>query len=355
MHGYNYGGILQCYALQEALKKVGHTVEIIDFNPNLRWRKLRGVFSSFNDVCGQYLIDIICKLKYGSASHENFSTFRKHRLQLSTPCNSRKSLIKKTSAYDAVIVGSDQVWNLDWFTSEYFLDFAADLSLKRISYAACFGHSEQTPSLCRLLEPWLNAFDKISVRNTTSQAIVKQICGQSPEIVADPTLLVDLSSLAEKPALPVPEYILLYAMSEQRLHQQKMLTAKLREKYKLPVVAIKSAVLQPWDMSFADHCVIDPKIEEWIGLINNASFVLTDSFHGILFAMRAGIPFLNYIGDGLGAARVAYVTDRYGLGSGFPASAELEGEVGGFTGDFNAVNLRVQEHVDESFNYLRSL
>lgn len=351
MHGYNYGGILQCYALKRALEKGNHVVEVIDFHPRPTWRKIRrigGLCGSWGD---KHIVNSLSSWKYGRQIHNVFQSFRQGHLNLSPPCNSEKQLREVMNRYDAMVVGSDQVWNLDWNIPEYFFDFANDYKGRIFSYAACFGHRNQSGDALTTAGEQLQRFDEISVRNSMSQQIVKEISGRDSSIVADPTLLINFDDMAEQPRIPHKEYILLYALSKERYLSAVPHLKNIAEQRGLPIVAIQSEVLQNWDMSATDYCIKNPSVNEWLGLFKNAAFAFTDSFHGTLFSIKNRVPFLNYIGNAMSSERVAYAASRYGLSAGYHTPEDYRSDT---VYDFDKIEQRTLEHVAESFDFIKT-
>jgi hypothetical protein len=351
MHGYNYGGMLQCLSLVRALEELGHEVDVIDFHPRLNWRRLRAVAGLFGAGCDAKIVDVASNIKYGRKVHAKFSSFRRNYLNLSKPCNTRRSLRKLMHCYDAMVVGSDQVWNFDWFTPEYFFDFAHDYHGRLISYAACFGHGNQSEVLLKKVGNWLLRFKGISVRNDFSKRSVYTACQRDALIATDPTLLVDLNDLSIRPTLPFKKYILLYALSGKRYTRLIPFFNKLKKQLFLPIVAIKSDTLQGWDMSEMDFIVENPSVEEWLGLFQNAKFVVTDSFHGTLFSMKNRVPFINYIGRDSTFERVAYIAKRYRIQQGFDI-AHIRADIATMF-NFKSIQDSIRLHIEESKAFLR--
>lgn len=352
MHGYNYGGMLQCYGVKRALEKQGHDVEVIDFHPRPGWRKARRLAAILGSAGDRMAVDLLSAKKYGKEIHQPFQDFRRNLLNLSPPCNSTADLQRVMQRYDAMVVGSDQVWNLDWAIPEYFFSFADDYHGKLFSYAACFGHRNQGGDGLTAAGNWLERFDLISVRNSMSQAIVKDACQRDATIVADPTLLVSFDDMVEMPKLPYEDYILMYALSKDRYEGAIERLKSIAAAKDLPIVAVQSDVLQSWDMSATDYGVKNPSVQQWLGLFRNASFVLTDSFHGTLFSIKNRVPFLNYIGAASSSERVAYVADRYGLANGYypPDQYDSESVI-----DFDSIHQQIKVHVDESFQFIQQI
>lgn len=356
MHGHNYGGVLQCYALQRALTDMGHTVQVIDYHFLPAWRRIRFVSHMLGKRVGSKVMNQLGYLRYGQRIHRKFEAFRTTHLSLSQPCATRAQLKNLIGNYDVLVVGSDQVWNTEWFTPEYFLDFTDDFSGKRVSYAACFGSGASRASeLVYACKPWLERFDHISVRNKMSMDLVKDLCGRSAAIVADPTLLVDFSHLSN--ALPnnlQPQtYVLLYGLSEKRYADHLNRMRFISDQMSLPLVGIRSAVMQPWLTTGCDDYVDDPSPEDWITLIENTAFLVTDSFHGMLFAIKNRIPFLNYIGMTKSYERVAYAATHYGVSSGVPTDWNWATTIAP-TVDWDAVHDQINSHRTLSRQFLKT-
>ena len=92
MHGHNYGGILQCYALQQTLEALGHRVEIIDYHYHPAWRAIRRATHIFGRAVGSKLLYQLGAFRYGRTIHQVFETFMNEDLSLSIPCSSDRDL-----------------------------------------------------------------------------------------------------------------------------------------------------------------------------------------------------------------------------------------------------------------------
>lgn len=353
MHGYNYGGILQCFSLCRTLESLGHEVSVVDYHPFPKWRIARRLMYCAGNRVGNILEQKVQEHLYGIELHRKFAAFSTCRLNLTVSCNSSYALRRLSRGYDVLMVGSDQVWNLDWFTPAYFLSFAQDFPGQKVSYAASFGHANQPTEHQQQIGKWLGDFDRLTVRDGMSQKLVGHLCNRESQVVADPTLLCDLNDLAIDPSLPYSHYILLYALSKSRFDRMQPLFTRMRERLGWPIVAIKSDVLQSWPMLGVDYEIPNPGIEEWLGLFRNASFILTDSFHGTLFASKNRVAFLNYIGSDKSAGRVADVIDRYALHAGYPADPNDDALEADF--DFDNAERQIEAHIAESLDFLRSL
>ena len=172
-----------------------------------------------------------------------------------------------------------------------------------------------------------------------SQLIVENSCGRKPCIVADPTLLWGFQEFDEPADIPFDSFILHYGMDEARFQSSLQDIKQIARHKGLPIVGIKSSVLQPWLTHELDFIIEDPSPEQWVWLFRRAEFVITDSFHGLLFSLKNRTEFYTYIGAAPSSERLTFVTELYGL------NTKRDG--------FSCVETRVNEHVDESLTFLR--
>ena len=156
-------------------------------------------------------------------------------------------------------------------------------------------------------------FDFISVRNEHSFEFVKHITGREPEIVADPTVVydfqVDASTVDTK-----EDYILTYILGKEIKGTHKKALEKIKSIYgDLPVYSIKIPTMNFELPYFADRVFYDLDPVEWLGMIKNAEFIYTDSFHGVIFSLKYYKPFMAYYIDKLRATRFIDMGKRYGI------------------------------------------
>jgi len=321
--GNNYGGILQCYALFNYIRNVGHTVEIIDYKPNISsnlfdriTRKLKTI-SSPSQLLSilKYGINLLLKKKINnepkSCLPKIFDEFRSKYLIFS-PRTEQDSISTLANRYDAVIVGSDQVWT-DLYSgdSTYFLDWIpVNSQVKKIAYAACSAHSKVTRSRSRELRKLLDNFALITVRDTFTQALTQSITGQKPEIVADPTLLYDFKEFIH--AKKGQEYILSYILDDEINGGHFEALEKIKKNYgNLPVKLIYIPGKNTSAKKFADEILTNVTPEKWVNLFANAKFVYTDSFHGVMFSIKFNKPFLAYYTNPVRASRLIDLKKRF--------------------------------------------
>ena len=321
--GHNYGGLLQAYALQTYLKRLGCEVETLD-------RRVEGAGKIPLKSHGLNLARLaLGRIK--SLPTENrqawvlneLAAFRDRRLTLSPTIDSEQAVrdYYRERRFDAFVVGSDQVWRPRYSPSilNFFLDFLDDVKspAKRIAYAASFGvddweyTSEQTEKCKNLAQK----FDAISVRENSAVELCTEKLGVTAQCVVDPTLLLEpedyeplIAECGESHhAGCVLSYVLDPAPEKRAIADSagRVLGAEvfsIKPEYAITQVRAK-------DIS---QCRF-PSVETWLRSFHDASFVVTDSFHGTVFSILFNKPFIAVGNSARGMARFESLLSQFGL------------------------------------------
>ena len=278
-HNYdNYGAILQSYGLQKKLKELGVTPEIIDYrcdyisNPfRLVNLKKKGFFNYIYGAIGH-----ICYIP----RRRKCNQFRK-LMKYSEPVKNHnfKSVEDK---YDIYLAGSDQVWDykLTNFDKAYMLDFVKK-GKKKYSYAASIGEHVPPDEYIKEYSRLLKDFDEIFVREDYGADIVEELTGKRPLCTCDPTLLLtkeEWEELLVEPKQKEP-YILVYQLGINK--EIIDFVKRLKKESGCKVVYV------PFPLVGVLKCSLKITIgpAEWMGLFKNAEYVVTDSFHGVVFSL----------------------------------------------------------------------
>ena len=192
-----------------------------------------------------------------------------------------KNIINKA---EAVIYGSDQIWNLGITNSDsiYFGDYV-DKTVKKIAYAASFGADNDPNSISQFVKKYLNTFDALSVREQSGVKLLSDNGVSNADVVCDPVFLLDEDcwiNIARKPVENIPEnYILYYALRKD----EKLIRAakKVGKDYGIPVFSINPNGGRSFMIENQLH-KIGPK--EFVWLIKNAAYICTNSFHAVAFS-----------------------------------------------------------------------
>lgn len=289
----NYGNRLQAYALNSFLSEI-FSCEAVSLILSFYKRKI--VFSCkslFVLFVEKGLSKILNKVKiYKDSKNKDFSDRLRNAQKFTSKTtseviNSFEDLQKMN--YDVLITGSDVVWAQGSIGVDRvrFLDFSLPAEYKKISYAASFGENWIPTQNRKYVKKYLTDFDAISVREKSSLVLLKDIGVENAVHVCDPTLLLtaeEWGSVAE-PVQEIKEnYIFVYLLGKDV--SQREAIKKLAEKYNLKIATIPHAdnVYDSVDDNFGDYKLMDASPENWVWLIKNAEYVITDSFHGTVFS-----------------------------------------------------------------------
>lgn len=292
---HNYGAVLQVWALQEKLKSEGHEVEVINYrNPAVD--KLYQVFvpkrifenALLNRGCHK-LQYIKAKIKDSSKAkrYKKFEAFIRDVLPSTKPYHTLKALRNAEFDYDIMITGSDQVWNgslSGGINGAYFLDFG-DKNIKRISYAASIGKDEFNEEEKPVVQEYLKDLDYISVREEKAKNAVEELTDKEVDLVLDPTLLLDKEKYDKlKKKFPVKggDYIFVHNVHLTRVDVRlNAIVEEISARTGLPVVNNRA------DYTFKNEIgkFSEGGPEEFLGVIDGAKFVITNSFHATVFSI----------------------------------------------------------------------
>ncbi len=312
----NYGGILQAYALQTILERMGHEACIISIKnifPATIIGRLREYFLS---PIKQWILRNIIPADF--VNDKSYYTSIFIRKYVNTTYYHSFSEIKPNE-YDAIIVGSDQIWREKYVCGSHkrpiessFLDFAESWNIKRLSYAASFGtdsweYSEEQTNNCRRL---IHKFDAVSVRESSGIALCEKHLGIDSVQVLDPTLLLtkeDYCDLVKKCSPKASRCLMTYILDPDTGKERiiELLVKALGLK-------IFRANEEGVDSPAFQGKMKQPPVENWICGFRDADFVVTDSFHACVFSLIFNKPFVvipNYV---RGASRFESLLSLFG-------------------------------------------
>ncbi len=320
--GNNYGGILQCYALQQVLKSMNHEVEIIDY-------KNTGCSSLLSRLYAKYstsksaadfvatIKDLFLRKRSESFDAENnrksiqvFDAFRAKYLTISQPLDAQTIGEYANAHYNLIITGSDQVWT-SLFDSPlaYMIDWQPLYTGKRMSYAACSAFDWVHGKQKKVLNECLNRFDILTVRDTTTQRLVQHITGKNPKIVPDPSLLYAYEEFVTNDERE--PYILTYVLGDEIEGGHHSALLKIKKKVgDIPVYSIIIPCNSRDITQYADKVFEYLSPNQWVDLFAHASYVYTDSFHAIMFSLKFQKPFAAYYRNKIRSSRLIDLKNR---------------------------------------------
>ena len=301
---YNYGCLLQAWALQTVLRRMGHDVVTFDPCPYLSLPRTKMPF-----VYAKRAIKKIYGQNVTIRREEKFN--REHDLKIQNlksfiDANIQKAEFTKVTDikegdFDVLMAGSDQVWRPKYNRSygrtieNAFFDFAQQWKhVKRIAYAASFGTddweftNEQTTRCSELAK----LFSAISVREQSGIALCKERLGVTATHVLDPTMLLDRKNyeelIAQCPDTHSPSGNLLCYILDETEQTTNIINHIAKEKGLTPFRANSKVTDKNADISEK----IQPPVEQWLRNFKDAELVVTDSFHACVFSIIFGKPFV---------------------------------------------------------------
>lgn len=306
----NYGCHLQTYALYTVIKRMGHDVTYINRRPNkptlIWWAKkiLKNVLSMRSPFFTYE--NYIMRRKGKNMMH----FFEENIKNQTTPIYTSKGLESLKNVFDAIVVGSDQVWRPEILSDvrDYYLDFLGESETRRISYAASFGTDmpSYTPSLMMKCGGLLEKFHAVSVREKSGLNIIDRFnwIANEPKVVLDPTFLLSKTDYQRfynntKKNKTVFCYILDNSVVKSKICSDVSKSLKL---------SINSPLKNSKNYDY-----VYPSVGEWLSGIAKSDFVVTDSFHGTVFAIIFEIPFLVIVNSSRGASRFQSLLEGLGL------------------------------------------
>lgn len=322
----NYGGILQAYALQQALNTLGYDA-VTDATRSDRiqgWlgttkRSLRhaGVRWEIPRVASparqRVTITELVKVHQDEfvATHINTTRLYRGRGRVRT---------RLLEDFDAFVVGSDQVWRKAYGdVRSYLFDFLPNSDRPRVAYAASFGRDDIDEYDSRLHEEaraLAQAFTAISVREVAGIEICSRQWGVQAELHVDPTMLLpyshyDALARASAPLVPrgnVGSYVLddsetvsgiIRGIERELGREVSSMMPRLPASYR--------------EFRKTRNASVRPTVGSWLGAFRDASFVITDSFHGAVFSILSNTPFLVVTNRGRGASRFDTLLETFGM------------------------------------------
>lgn len=310
----NSGSLLQAYALQKTLNNF-ENIECKMINYHKRGGVKPIIFNNvFNLPLKNWTFSNIKKwstrLIMFPRYFKKHNNFRNAYLKLFPQNEIKKNELEKLNNYfDAFIVGSDQVWNINSSQTDYafFLDFV-DNNDKKIAYAASFGENVIEEKDRQKLADEIGKFNNISVREISGQSICKELINRDVELVLDPSLLLNKEDWENVAILPNKKNYLLVYVLEKNKNVEEYINS-LSQKEDLEIIRIWRSRLVDSNGKCLD--IVGPL--EWLGYFINAKYVVTNSFHGICFSINLHKEFFVALRNKENDSRIVSVLQRFNL------------------------------------------
>lgn len=304
----NYGSMLQTLATCNKLEELGYEQEIIRYS---RKKTIGFMLRSLSRVPGHVTgmmkkredakkLSRYPEVKKGVADRNGcFDTFMNQAFtKLSPVYDTFAELNKAAKQYDAVLVGSDQLWRPESYsTGFYTLEFVPD-TVKKISYATSFGVSQIPSRKISAAKKFLNRIEHISVRELRASEMVKELTGKTVPTVVDPTLLFNAEQWNQLiPVVPVQEagehYIFCYLLGSNSEHRKAVEALAKKTGCRIVTIPHLDEFVEN-DLTFGDKQLYHVGPAEFVNLIRHAEYVCTDSFHGTVFSILNHKQFVTF-------------------------------------------------------------
>jgi len=292
----NCGAVLQAWALQTVLERMGHEVFLPDCNSvganpghfkNINLDR-SSVFNAFK-WCAWYLLVEILSFGTDELKDYRFKRFLRKHLHLTT-CTPDEVAEK----CDSTIFGSDQIWNPKWTGKDtnHFLGECLPPKFPRIAYGISIGDTPLHPKDTQRIADAAQLFHAISLREPLAQELLCDDRGRHPAIVCDPTLLLekdDYLSIASSKHLAKAPYLLFFSLRGNEIFERSVLT--LAKQLNLPCIIINMSQRGLWRCRPNTKIAVSPDL--LLAYLRDADYVITDSFHGTALSLILGKKFLS--------------------------------------------------------------
>lgn len=347
----NYGAVLQAYALKWVCEGMGYDAHIIDYDYDAG-EELATPMAAF--LAAKNKKAALAGLARGLLGYSGirkrtraFAAFRKHYLSESAPCADSREIA--ALGYDALIAGSDQIWNRGITQHRYdpvfFMNF--DTDARKILYAAS---SEDVPFSGEKGEAFAQALQglqgAVSIREKRLADYVQQLTTAAYPVVLDPTLLAGRGFLdsIDIPAPPAQEYILLYQIDANPASDIGVKTLEQRFGCRAYTMTVPRL-----DNRYGRRGTAGP--EEFLALLKGAKFLVTNSFHGIALSLLMHKQFFVYENGGV-MSRIDSLLELAGLQD---RKVKLVADIDpAFAVDYDTVDHRLEAARQTSREFLHS-
>lgn len=294
----NYGQLLQCFATQKYLQQLGHDAFLIRVRNFLEesleetadsmpvWKKILSwqhwkflLRSNYERFYQSY----INKHIQNHNVDRHFDDFRDKYIVSTERVYLHDELIKDSPEVDMLATGSDMAWGVGMYHHEYFLDFGHS-ETRRISIAASFGRTwenldEREKEICR---KYISRYDAITVREEEGARICKNLGIANAVCVCDPTMLLNTSVydelIGDVQILECRNRAFIYYIGYDQSYLSDHQIVKVLKRHGVDFHYASAGVVNSLPKVF-------PSIPQWLQYIRESRFVVTNSFHGVLFCL----------------------------------------------------------------------
>lgn len=303
----NYGSMLQIYATQKIIHSYDWDYDIIRYDKKEISFYIKNLSRLLNPYFMKGKITRFKKKlflkKYPDVDKNNKNRlleFQKYRESYIGPftetIHKYKDLMEFSKKYDAVMVGSDQLWTPAGIKSKFYnLLFVPD-NVRKISFATSFGVNNIPENQKLLTTEYLSRIDYLSTRELNGKRIISDLTGRKASVVLDPTLMYDAANwnvfFDNKKVINEP-YIFAYYLGDNLTYRDKVEEFSKMKGLKVVTCPFMDCFVKR-DITFGDEALYDIGPDDFLNLIRNAEYICTDSFHGTVFSILYHKQFITF-------------------------------------------------------------
>lgn len=356
----NYGSLLQSIATQTIIEKLGYNCKIIDYQrDDERGLQMIKTQVACKSLWSKNLLKKLTyiTLRYPTEIHaqRRFDKMRKKYLKMTKRYSTHEEL-KRLEA-DIFMTGSDQVWGATMcgvYDSAYFLSFVNEKK-RKIAYAASFGRTDFTPQILKDYKKLLSKYNNITVRENSAITLLHDLGLSCKGQVLDPTLLLDKSAWYNKMGLDDIEspirgkYVLVY-----QIHSDPNLNSyakKFAKHVGLPLYRVSAYLHHCNRGGNFKYC---PDVKEFLTMIKDCTYFITDSFHGTAFALNFNKNFIEILPNNKTGSRNQSILQLTGLTNRIITDFE-DFSIANKSIDYNEVNAIFNIEREKSISLLKEM
>lgn len=360
----NYGSFLQAYSLKNIIEKLGNEVEFIDYKvePPIVEKYISNEYSNCKETAAKTsLLKKAARFLWENKNAKSRKLRRYYRAKMYLTKRYNEEFLPMlgvTKQYrynlceDAIVIGSDEVFNClqankDVGYSKELFGYDANSKIL-ISYAASFGTTTyeglEKYGIAGEVADMLSEFDYISVRDKNSLSVVEKLIGDTPDYHVDPVLINDYDGLIPQ-SVALKNYMIVYAYGSRISDEEAMYINRFAGENNLKVITLGETNRFEWD-----HLIVNPF--EVLAYFKNASYVVTDTFHGTVFSIKYSKQFATIIRDS-NRQKLSDLLERFNLTNRQVSDIACLELVLKSKTDFDSVQKQIIKEKKNSIEYLK--
>lgn len=288
----NYGTVLQAAAMSRSVANLGYRPHLVSYEPgqarSMTLAEKPNLVQRAREKAKRLLLPHPLVATEREAAFDRFIAANIKLTETLVPGR----LAELSDRFDAFVCGSDQIWSPRCLDTRYYLDFVKE-PWKKVAYAPSFGCEQiGDEGKAKIIASLLHDFEKIAVREESGADIVEELTGKRPQVVLDPTLLLDSnvwSGLARPYPVGKKPYCLFYFLGSHG--------GNARAAHRIAELAgLRVLEIPVFQNRQGRPGVLGPDVgpAEFVSLVQHAELVCTDSFHGMAFSALFEKPFVPF-------------------------------------------------------------